>query len=129
MPNTILIVDDEPDVVEILSQHFVKNGFRVLTALDGETALETARRSRPDLVLLDWMLPAVSGVDVLKLLRSAASTRAIPVILLTARREEVDRLVGLELGADDYVTKPFSPREVVLRTRAVLRRHAEGVEP
>lgn len=124
MQETVLVVDDESDIVQLLEHVLAEAGYRVLSAAEGLGALEIARLERPDLVLLDWMLPEVSGVEILKMLRSAESTAKIPVILLTARREEIDRVLAFELGADDYVTKPFSPREVVLRTRAVLRRRA-----
>jgi two-component system phosphate regulon response regulator PhoB len=121
---TILIVDDEVDLVELLAELFTREGHRTLVAHDGKEALHIAQRSTPDLVLVDWMLPEMSGIEVLKRLRATEATSAIPVILLTARREEVDRLLGLELGADDYVVKPFSPRELLLRARAVLHRSA-----
>jgi two-component system phosphate regulon response regulator PhoB len=124
MANTVLVVDDEPDVVEVLRHVLSKEGFCVEAAFDGKAALDFARRSAPDLVLLDWMLPEATGVEVLKMLRSSEATATVPVILLTARRDEIDRVLAFELGADDYVTKPFSPREVVLRVRAVLRRRS-----
>jgi DNA-binding response OmpR family regulator len=120
---TVLIVDDEPLVREILSRYLTRDGFVVDTAEDGEQALERWRIGRPDLILLDLMLPKVGGLEVFRRVRE---TDAPPVIMLTAKGEETDRLVGLELGADDYVTKPFSPREVVARVRAVLRRGARG---
>jgi DNA-binding response OmpR family regulator len=120
---TVLIVDDEPLVREILSRYLTRDGFVVDTAEDGEQALERWRIGRPDLILLDLMLPKVGGLEVFRRVRE---TDAAPVIMLTAKGEETDRLVGLELGADDYVTKPFSPREVVARVRAVLRRGARG---
>ncbi len=129
MPETVLVVDDESDIVSVLEHVLSQEGYRVLSASDGVAALEIARREGPDLILLDWMLPEVSGVEVLKMLRAAEATARVPVILLTARREEIDRVLAFELGADDYVTKPFSPREVVLRTRAVLRRRASGAPP
>lgn len=124
MAETILIVDDEADIVDLLGHVFRREGFRVLSAGDGRAAVDLCRSARPSLVLLDLMLPEMSGLEVLKALRSHEGTGSIPVILLTARKEEVDRLLGFELGADDYVTKPFSPREVVLRARAVLKRVA-----
>lgn len=120
----ILVVDDERDIAEVLRHVLAQEGFRVTTAPDGRSALDAARRDRPDLIILDLMLPEVPGLEVLKMLRSGEGTRSIPVLLLTARREEVDRVLGFELGADDYVTKPFSPREVVLRVRAHLKRLA-----
>jgi DNA-binding response OmpR family regulator len=120
---TVLIVDDEPLVREILSRYLTRDGFAVDTAEDGEQALERWRKGRPDLILLDLMLPKIGGLEVFRRVRE---TDAAPVIMLTAKGEETDRLVGLELGADDYVTKPFSPREVVARVRAVLRRGPRG---
>lgn len=116
---TVLVVDDEPRIVDTLRLYLERDGFRVATAFDGRSALDAAERHRPDLIILDLMLPGVSGWDVTRELRSRS---AVPIIMLTARSEETDRVVGLELGADDYVTKPFSPREVVARVRAVLRR-------
>jgi DNA-binding response OmpR family regulator len=116
---TVLIVDDEPLVREILCRYLTREGFAVDTASDGQQALDRWQAGHPDLVLLDLMLPKVSGLDVFRRVRE---TDNAPVIMLTAKGEEADRLVGLEIGADDYVTKPFSPREVVARVRAVLRR-------
>jgi DNA-binding response OmpR family regulator len=118
----VLVVDDEPMVREVLTRYLERDGFEVDEAADGRLALERIAGSAPDLVLLDLMLPEVDGYEVFRRLRSSSST---PVIILTARGEETDRIVGLELGADDYVTKPFSPREVVARARAVLRRTSE----
>ena len=118
----MLVVDDEPMVREVLGRYFEREGFDVDEAADGRVALERLSEATPDLVLLDLMLPEVDGIEVFRRLRAAAST---PVIMITARGEETDRVVGLELGADDYVTKPFSPREVVARARAVLRRTVE----
>jgi two-component system alkaline phosphatase synthesis response regulator PhoP len=121
-------VDDEPHIVQVVRDYLKQAGFRVLTAHDGQTALTLARHERPDLVILDLMLPdGMDGLDVCRHLRQDASLSDVPIIMLTARIEEADRLIGLELGADDYVTKPFSPREVVARVRAVLRR-ARGHE-
>ena len=116
---TVLVVDDEPEIVRILTDYLERAGFSVLTASDGETAVAMAHRHRPDIVLLDLTLPVMDGLDVARALRRDAE---VPIIMLTARSEETDRVVGLELGADDYVAKPFSPREVVARVRAVLRR-------
>jgi len=113
----VLIVDDESIVRDVLGRYLEKEGFRVDSAADGETAIELAARSRPDIVLLDLMLPKVDGLEVFRRIREVAD---IPVVMITAKGEEVDRVVGLELGADDYVAKPFSPREVVARIRAVL---------
>jgi two-component system alkaline phosphatase synthesis response regulator PhoP len=121
---TVLVVDDEPEIVRILRDYLERAGFAVLTAGDGEAALATARRERPDLVVLDLSLPALDGLDVARALRR---DRNVPIIMLTARIDEVDRVAGLELGADDYVAKPFSPRELVARVRAVLRR-ADAVQ-
>ena len=125
MPKTILVVDDEPGIVTIVRDYLEKGGFRVLTAGDGETALRLARLERPNLMVLDLMLPGIDGLDIIRELRGDPALHLMSVIMLTARVDEADRLVGLELGADDYVTKPFSPRELVARVRAVLRR-AEG---
>jgi two-component system phosphate regulon response regulator PhoB len=118
----VLVVDDEPDIVALVAYHLAKAGFRVATAANGTDAIEQARRERPALIVLDLMLPGISGLDVLTALRRDESTRAIAVLLLTARREEPDRIKGLSLGADDYLTKPFSPAELVLRVKAILRR-------
>ncbi len=118
---TVLVVDDEAHIVETLRLYLERDGFRVVAAYDGRAALELAERENPDLVILDLMLPELSGLDVCRTIRSRSQ---VPIIMLTARSEEVDKLVGLELGADDYVTKPFSPREVAARVRAVLRRAA-----
>ncbi len=122
---TILVVDDEPGIVQIARDYLDRAGFRVLTAGDGDTALRLARSERPSLMVLDLMLPGIDGIDVTRLLRQDPLTRKLPIIMLTARVEEADRLIGLEMGADDYITKPFSPRELVARVRAVLRR-SEG---
>jgi two-component system phosphate regulon response regulator PhoB len=118
----ILVVDDEPDITALVAYHLAKAGHRVSTAANGPDALRSARDERPDLVILDVMLPGTSGYDVLADLRRREEARDVGVILLTARREEPDRIRGLELGADDYLTKPFSPQELVLRVDAVLRR-------
>ncbi len=120
---TILVVDDEPRIVQLVRDYLEHGGFTVLVASDGQTALRTARTGRPDLVVLDLGLPGLDGLDVTRALRRDGE---IPIIMLTARTEETDKLVGLELGADDYLTKPFSPKELVARVRAVLRR-AEGL--
>ncbi len=120
---TILVVDDEPHIVEVVHDYLKQAGYRVLTARDGQTALTLARHERPDLIVLDLMLPGgMDGLDVCRRLRQDPALADVPIIMLTARIEETDKLIGLELGADDYVTKPFSPREVVARVRAVLRR-------
>ena len=116
---TILIVDDEPTIVEVVGLYLQREGFRVITAADGHAALRAVELQRPDLVVLDLMLPGLGGLEVTRRLRAGG---ALPIIVLTARGEEADRVVGVELGADDYVTKPFSPRELVARVKAVLRR-------
>ncbi len=118
----ILVVDDEPEIVALVTYHLAKTGYRISTAAAGHDALDIARRERPALVVLDLMLPGMSGFDVLEQLRTDDSTRNIAVLMLTARREEPDRIRGLSLGADDYLTKPFSPQELVLRVGAILRR-------
>ena len=115
----ILIVDDETRLVDVLRAYLERDGYRVAAAYNGREALLLARREKPDLVLLDLMLPEMDGMEVCRTLRKESE---VPIIMLTARSEETDKLIGLELGADDYVTKPFSPREVVARVRAVLRR-------
>jgi two-component system alkaline phosphatase synthesis response regulator PhoP len=119
MPQTILIADDEPQLVKVVRGYLEQAGFRVVTAGDGPTALAQYKHEKPDLVLLDLNMPGLDGLDVARKLRATSN---VPIIMITARVEETDRLIGLELGADDYVTKPFSPREVVARVRAVLRR-------
>ena len=124
----ILIVDDEPDLVRLLDYNLRQAGFETETASTGEAALAAARAHKPDLVILDLMLPDLSGTEVCRQLRRDASLKATPIVMLTAKSEEVDRVVGFELGADDYVTKPFSVRELVLRLKAILRRGA-GPEP
>jgi DNA-binding response OmpR family regulator len=116
---TILVVDDEARIVTLVRDYLERAGFDVIAARDGETALTLARVEQPDLIVLDLMLPGVDGLDVCRRLRQVS---AVPIIMLTARVEEADRIVGLELGADDYITKPFSPRELVARVRATLRR-------
>ena len=118
----VLVVDDEPDIVALVAYHLVKAGYRVSTASSGSDAIVEARQDRPTLVVLDLMLPGMSGYDVLEQLRGDEATRDVAVLMLTARREEADRIRGLSLGADDYLTKPFSPQELVLRVGAILRR-------
>lgn len=118
----ILIVEDEAALVELLRYNLEKEGYRVTVAADGEDGLSAVEESKPDLVILDWMLPLVSGLEVCRQLRRKPATRALPIIMLTARSEETDRVRGLEIGADDYITKPFSPSELMARVRAVLRR-------
>jgi two-component system alkaline phosphatase synthesis response regulator PhoP len=124
MNEMILIVDDEPKIVKQARDYLERSGFRVVTAGDGKTALAQARQERPDLIVLDLNLPQMDGLDVCRALRRESD---VPIIMLTARVDETDRLIGLELGADDYITKPFSPRELVARVRAVLRRVRGGV--
>ncbi len=123
------MADDEKDVLALVSTNLKNAGFRVLQAEDGHAALQKARDEVPALIVLDIMLPILSGTDVCKTLRAEPATARIPIIMLTARAEEVDRIVGLELGADDYITKPFSPRELVLRVKSVIRRSAGEPEP
>jgi len=124
MNETILVVDDEPKIVKLARDYLEKSGFRVIAAGDGHAAISTARRDKPDLIVLDLMLPGMDGLDVCRALRRESD---VPIIMLTARSEESDQLIGLELGADDYITKPFSPRALVARVRAVLRRVQGGV--
>jgi phosphate regulon transcriptional regulator PhoB len=121
MKPKILVVDDEPDAVELIEFNLKAAGFDVVTAKDGAEALKKARQVLPQLILLDLMLPEVDGLEVCKILRRDPQTQAIPIIMVTAKAAEIDRVLGLELGADDYVTKPFSPRELVLRVKRLLR--------
>jgi len=123
---TILVVDDEPKIAQLARDYLEHAGFSVLTAGDGASALQAAGVRQPDLVVLDLGLPGVDGIEVMRSIRAAGST---PIVVLTARDTELDKLLGLELGADDYVTKPFSPRELVARVRAVLRRSERSAEP
>ena len=118
----ILVVDDEPDIVALVAYHLAKSGYRVSTAVTGGDALTLARQERPDLIVLDLMLPGLSGFDVLEQLRADDAMGNVAVLMLTARKEEQDRIRGLSIGADDYLTKPFSPQELVLRVGAILRR-------
>jgi two-component system phosphate regulon response regulator PhoB len=117
----ILVVDDEPDAIELIKFNLKAAGYEVITAVDGEEALKKARSMLPDLVILDLMLPEVDGLEVCKILRRDQRVSATPILMLTAKAAEIDRVLGLELGADDYVTKPFSPRELVLRVKRLLR--------
>ncbi len=122
---SILVVDDEPDIVELVSYNLKKAGFAVSSAADGEEALAIVRGSRFDLIVLDLMLPGIHGMEFCRILRSNPKTAHIPIIMLTARGEETDKIHGLESGADDYMTKPFSPKELIARVKAVLRRSGE----
>ena len=122
----ILVVDDEEDILELLSFNLSKEGYRVLCEATGERAVETARSRLPDLMVLDLMLPGMDGLEVTKLLRNDPETKGIPIVMLTAKGEESDIVAGLELGADDYITKPFSPRVLLARVKAVLRRKTTG---
>ena len=116
----VLVVDDEKDIVALVAYHLAKSGYRVSTASTGAEALQAAREERPALVVLDLMLPGMSGFDVLEQLRAAENTRDVAVLMLTARREEADRIRGLSLGADDYLAKPFSPQELATRVQSIL---------
>jgi len=119
---TILVIDDEPDLVELVEFNLKKDGYEVIVAKNGQSGLEIAQKHVPDLIVLDLMMPGIDGLEVCRQLRGDPRTKQIPMIMLTAKSAEADRIVGLELGADDYVTKPFSPRELVARVRALLRR-------
>jgi len=125
----VLVVEDEPDIAALIAYQLTREGFRVETASTGNEALSAVSREVPDLVVLDRMLPGVSGDEVLETLRKESATRTIPILVLTAKREQEDRIAGFELGADDYLTKPFSPRELVLRVQAILRRLQEPASP
>ena len=125
MKEKILIVEDEKDIVKMLEYNLKKEGFRTLSANNGEDGLDMARKEHPDLILLDLMLPEMDGLEVCKAVKNDTKTAAIPIIILTAKAQETDKIVGLELGADDYVTKPFSPKELIARIKAVLRRVKE----
>ena len=124
----VLVVDDEPDIVALVAYHLAKSGYTVSTATSGPEGLAVARRDKPSIIVLDLMLPGLSGLEVMEELRSDNATSGIAVLMLTARREESDRIKGLTLGADDYLTKPFSPQELVLRVAAILRRVKAGRE-
>ncbi|MEQ1674266.1 MAG: phosphate regulon transcriptional regulator PhoB [Candidatus Nitrotoga sp.] len=121
---TILLVEDEPAIQELLAFNITQCGFRPIQALNATSAMEHIKRELPDLILLDWMLPEIGGVELAKRLRADQRTHNIPIIMLTARSDEKDKIIGLEAGADDYITKPFSPRELIARIRAVLRRRS-----
>jgi two-component system phosphate regulon response regulator PhoB len=119
---SILIIEDEKDIVDLIAYHLKQSGFSILTAMDGASGLELAKKEHPSLIILDLMLPEMDGKDVCRALKANPNTQSIPILILTAKAEEVDRVIGFELGADDYVTKPFSPRELVLRVKAIQRR-------
>lgn len=125
MKESILIVEDEKDIVKMLEYNLRKEGFRAISARNGEDALNLANSARPDLIILDLMLPGMDGLEVCKTLKANIKTAPIPIVMLTAKSQESDKIIGLELGADDYMTKPFSPRELIARIRAVLRRVRE----
>lgn len=126
--SNVLIVDDEPTIAELIEFNLHKAGYRVLKADNGHTAIQLVRSDKPDLIILDLMIPGIDGMEVCRKLKGQQHTASIPIIMLTAKNEEVDKIVGLELGADDYMTKPFSPRELVARVKAVLRRsHKESI--
>jgi two-component system phosphate regulon response regulator PhoB len=125
----VAVVEDEPDIAEVVQYNLKKEGFQVEVHPRGDAALESVRRKPPDLIVLDLMLPGMDGLEITRALKRDPATAAIPLVMLTAKGEELDRIVGLELGADDYLAKPFSPRELVLRVKAVLRRGAENLEP
>jgi len=118
----ILIVEDDRDIAEMVAYNLTEEGYEAISAFDGRNAVEMARRNRPDLIILDLMLPGLDGFEICKILRSERRTANVPIIILSAKSRETDKVLGLELGADDYVTKPFSPRELIARIRAVLRR-------
>ena len=122
----VLIIDDEKDLIELVRYNLEKEGYRVTSACDGESGLATAFQVMPDIVLIDLMLPGIDGLEVCQRLRSESKTAQIPILMLTAKSGETDRIVGLELGADDYVTKPFSPRELAARIKAILRRTSQS---
>jgi two-component system alkaline phosphatase synthesis response regulator PhoP len=128
MTQRVLVVDDDKEIVRLMRAYLERAGYQALAAYDGESALHVLRREHPDLVVLDLMLPDRDGWDITRLVRSDAALARTPIIMLTARVEDADKIVGLELGADDYVTKPFNPREVVARVRSVLRRSSSGGE-
>ena len=122
---TVLIIEDEKDLAELIAFHLEQEGFRSLIAADGVSGLHEAKSAHPDLILLDLMLPGMMGTEICRVLKGSEQTSGIPIIMLTAKGEEIDRVVGFEMGADDYVVKPFSSRELMLRVRAVLRRNSE----
>ncbi len=125
-PKKILVVDDEKDIVDLIAFNLEQEGFSVIRACDGQTAWEAVKAEKPDLVVLDLMIPGISGLEVCRMIRRDAGVQGLPVIMLTAKSDPVDKILGLELGADDYITKPFSVRELIARIRAVLRRFQKG---
>ena len=125
----ILIVDDEKDIVELVSYNLEREGYSTVKALDGETALRKIRTEKPDLLILDLMLPGVGGLDICKMVRANPEISSLPIIMLTAKADEVDKIIGLEIGADDYITKPFSVKELIARVRTILRRIQDGKKP
>jgi DNA-binding response OmpR family regulator len=129
MAQRILVVDDDRQIVRLVQSYLQQSGFTVLTAYDGAEALHALRREKPDLVVLDLMLPGRDGLEVTRIVRNDVALAAIPILMLTARVEDVDKLIGLELGADDYLTKPFNPQEVVARVKAILRRSSGTLKP
>jgi two-component system phosphate regulon response regulator PhoB len=126
--NPILIVEDEKDIHDLIAYHLKQAGFSTISDFTGGSVLEKAKKERPSLVILDLMLPEMDGKDICRALKSDPITRSIPILMLTAQAEEMDRIIGLELGADDYVTKPFSPRELVLRVKSILRKRESDLE-
>lgn len=125
----ILVVDDEEDIVDLISYNLAKDGFTTIKAYDGEAALRLVKLQKPDLLILDLMLPRLSGIDVCKTIRKNHDSINLPIIMVTAKDDEIDKIIGLEIGADDYITKPFSVKELVARVRAVLRRQRQGNKP
>jgi two-component system phosphate regulon response regulator PhoB len=129
LKETILIVDDEEDIVELIKYNLKNEGYSVLTALSGEQAIKTAKQSRPDLIVLDLMLPGIDGLEVTKYLKRNEKTNPIPIVMLTAKGDESDIVIGLEMGANDYISKPFSPKVLIARIRAILRRRKKSMDP
>jgi phosphate regulon transcriptional regulator PhoB len=126
----ILVIDDEKDIVDLVAFNLQKEGFTIVKAYDGEAALRLIKTQKPDLIILDLMLPEISGLDVCKAIRANQETAGLPIIMLTAKADETDKIIGLEIGADDYITKPFSVKELIARVRAILRRrHDENKQP
>lgn len=128
MKARILVVDDEQDLLRLVSYNLIKEGFDAVTSTNGEDALSIIKKNRFDLIILDLMMPGIQGMELCRILKSDDKTSAVPIIMLTAKSEEVDKVLGLEMGADDYITKPFSPRELIARVRAVLRRTQDAPE-